>query len=365
MSEEEKAAMQAEIAKGNAPPGAEAAAAAPTAQSVTGDSTTATPTPAPAAAGLSGSFQPAASTGDRKTDHLASSTTSASGTSTPSTSTTAALGSELHKHSGQPGSIDPSSGKPSKQSAKLTPEQRKQMDALAEERRKNEMERIQMLTNKLKDRVRPFVQSKNPGDPNDPECKRWEEKMREEIEDLKGESFGLELCRLIGQIYVQKSHAFLKTRKSPMSNFLGIQSWWGKMKDKSATVKEGWQFLSSTIDVQQAMTAMEKQQASGGELAEAEQAKLEEAVMGKIMLVSWRGTRFEVASVLRQVVDSTLAKENGVSEVELVNRAKAVLIIGSVLKNVQVDETDEERREMERLVANAAQKKPKKEKSKK
>jgi hypothetical protein len=84
------------------------------------------------------------------------------------------------------------------------------------------------------------------------------------------------------------------------------------------------------LTVQQAMSAMEKQQtAGGGELAEAEQAKLEEAVMGKIMLVSWRGTRFEVASVLRQVVDATLAKENGVSEVELVNRAKAVLIIGS------------------------------------
>ena len=76
------------------------------------------------------------------------------------------------------------------------------MDDLAVERRKNEVERIQLLTSKLKERVRPFVQSKNPGDANDAECKRWEERIREEIEDLKGESFGLELCRLIGQIVI-------------------------------------------------------------------------------------------------------------------------------------------------------------------
>lgn len=100
------------------------------------------------------------------------------------------------------------------------------------------------------------------------------------------------------------------------------------MKDKSATVKEGWQFLSSTMDVQQAMSAMEKQQ-NGQDVAEEEMAKLEEAMMGKIMLVTWRGTRFEVASVLRQVVDGALAKEPGVSETQLVQRAKAILIIGS------------------------------------
>lgn len=196
MSEEEKAAMQAKIAEGNAAtaPGTPAAPA----HFVTGDSTAAAASSALAAAGLNGSSVPSASTA-AKTENLASSTTSASGTSTPSVS--AASGSELHKHTGQAGSIDPSSGKPSKQSTKLTPEQRKQMHALADERRKNKMERIQMLMNKLKARVRPFVQSKNnPGDSNDPGCKRWEEKMRGKIEDFKGENFELELCRLISQI---------------------------------------------------------------------------------------------------------------------------------------------------------------------
>lgn len=83
---------------------------------------------------------------------------------------------------------------------KLTTEQRKKMDELADERRKNEQERIQVLTNKLKDRVRPFVTATNPGDSAADEYKRWEQKIREEVEDLKGQSFGYELLQLIGQI---------------------------------------------------------------------------------------------------------------------------------------------------------------------
>lgn len=45
---------------------------------------------------------------------------------------------------------------------------------------------------------------------------------------------------------------------------------------------------------------MEKLQAKG-ELGEEELRALEEDVTGKIMLASWRGTRFEVSQVLREV----------------------------------------------------------------
>jgi hypothetical protein len=42
---------------------------------------------------------------------------------------------------------------------------------------------------------------------------------------------------------------------------------------------------------------------------------------GKIMLASWRGTRFECAQVLREVCDHVL-KDPGVPDIILVNRAK-------------------------------------------
>ena len=78
------------------------------------------------------------------------------------------------------------------------------MDELSVERRKAEIERIQMLTNKLKDRVRPYVDAelatgRTPAEKQE-EIQRWETRLREEVEDLKGQSFGIELCQLIGQI---------------------------------------------------------------------------------------------------------------------------------------------------------------------
>jgi hypothetical protein len=58
------------------------------------------------------------------------------------------------------------------------------------------------------------------------------------------------------------------------------------------------------------------------------------------------------------VVDAVLYEPNLTKEVSL-RRAKAILSIGGVFKNVQADESDDERRELERLVMNAGNKKTK------
>ena len=78
-----------------------------------------------------------------------------------------------------------------------------------------------------------------------------------------------------------------------------------------------------------------------------------------MLLVSWKGTRFEVAGILRNVVDLALTRDpaNPVSEAILMNRAKAILLIGAILNAVQPEEGDEERRELERLMGQAAAKK--------
>jgi hypothetical protein len=112
------------------------------------------------------------------------------------------------------------------------------------------------------------------------------------------------------------------------------------------------------------MQQMEKLQEKG-DLAEEELRALEMDVTGKvrstsilelpssshslfqIMLASWRGTRFEVTQVLREVCDRVL-KEHGVSETVLLNRAKGLLLCGAIFKSTVPDESDEERRELER-----------------
>ena len=332
MTEEEKEAAKAEMA-GDKQSGATGAAFATT----------------PAAAASHG-----APSETKPSDSNIGSTvppSSGPGVATPtSTASGATPGTDMNKHTGD--TSTPSKHGKAQPSNKLTAEQRKQMDALADDRRKNEIERIQQLTEKLRERLRPFVQSANPGDMNDVECQRWQKRMEEEIDDLKGQSFGIELCQLIGQIYSQKAAAYIKIHKSPMSNILGVSSWWGRMKDRGATIKDGWSFLSTTVDLQSTMAKMEK------EGADAEDTEMSENFMGMMMLVSFKGMRFEVSSVLRTVCDGVLSsKQPGqttrVSEVELVNRAKALLILGTMLRNVKPDESDEERREMERLVAKA------------
>lgn len=51
-----------------------------------------------------------------------------------------------------------------------------------------------------------------------------------------------------------------------------------------------------------------------------------------------------------QVVDNVL-KEPGLPDLVLYNRAKALLLVGAIFKSTQPDESDEERRELERCEA--------------
>lgn len=55
------------------------------------------------------------------------------------------------------------------------------------------VDRIDELKEKLIQRIRPFVDAKNPGHAEDAETKAFEARIRTEAEDLKLESFGIEV----------------------------------------------------------------------------------------------------------------------------------------------------------------------------
>lgn len=249
-----------------------------------------------------------------------------------------------------------SSGKEKeKHKHKVTPEQREKLEAFEKEKAEKERQRVQDLAEKLKDRIRPFVQAKNPGSPDDTETQLFEKKMRMEAEDLKLESFGVELLHAIGAVYVSKSTTWLKTKKG---NFLGMPGFWNRLKERGGMIKETWNVMGSAINVQSSMEELARRQEKG-DLTEEEMHQLEQDVNGKMLLATWRGTRWEVNGVLRQVIDLVL-NERGVSDQVLVQRARAIAFLGAIYSKVQPDDQDDERRELERLVAQAAQKKKKK-----
>jgi len=234
-----------------------------------------------------------------------------------------------------------------KKRSRLTPEQRKKLQELEEERKKALEERVKVLTSKLIERLRPLVEAKHPGEKDDPETKVFQDKIKLEAEDLKLESFGVELLHAIGTVYSMKGTSYLKSKK-----FLGLAGFWSRMKEKGTVAKDAWGVIGSALSVQALMQEMERLQAKG-EVTEEVLHAMEEDMTGKILLASWRGTRFEVVQVLREVVDSVL-RDREVSEQVLVNRAKGLLIIGHIFQTTAPDQSDEDRRELERMVAEAA-----------
>jgi hypothetical protein len=145
-------------------------------------------------------------------------TPSGSGTGTPTGSGTHVAGKADEKKD-----KDVSKGK-----AKLTPEQKAKLQALEEEKEKAREARIDTLAKNLLMRIRPFVEAKHPGDANDPETVAFEKRQKIEAEDLKLESFGVELLHTIGNVYIQKGSNFIKSRRSLVGGFGGF---FGRLKE--------------------------------------------------------------------------------------------------------------------------------------
>ncbi|KAM0750843.1 DnaJ-domain-containing protein [Meredithblackwellia eburnea MCA 4105] len=238
--------------------------------------------------------------------------------------------------------------------------ERAKLEEYDRERQAEKRERVRVLSQKLVERIRSFVEARNPGEGDDPETRKYAERIREEGRDLAMESFGVEICWLIGEVYMTKASQYIKLHRKPSSNILGIPAWGSRVKEKFTMLKEGWSFLSVGLDIQSSMADLEKRQAKG-EVDEEEMKNLEQDLSGKLLLVAWKGSKFELSGILRQVVDTVLAKDQpGVTDAILMNRAKAILMTGAILKAIQPDESDAERRELERMVAEANQKRKEK-----
>jgi len=243
------------------------------------------------------------------------------------------------------GTVSPTAtkeGKDAKAKRKLTPEQREKIEAIERERREKMKIRVDELSVKLIERLRPFVDGTHEG-----ELQTWEAKIKTEAEDLKLESFGVELLHTIGSVYVMKATSYLKSKK-----LLGIPGFFSRLKEKWTFAKDVLGVIGSAVSVQSVMQDLERAQLKG-DVPEEELKALEMDVTGKILLASWRGTRFEVVSVLREVCEKVL-KDKSVAESVLTQRAKGMLFIGAIFKATVPDETDAERRELERIVAEAA-----------
>ncbi|EQK99924.1 DNAJ domain containing protein [Ophiocordyceps sinensis CO18] len=239
----------------------------------------------------------------------------------------------------------------------LTKEQREQLAAYDKERARIRKERVDSLARKLLDRISVWTET----DKGNDVTFAFQEKMRLEVENLKMESFGIDILHAIGQTYVSKASSLLRSQK-----FLGIGGFFSRLRDKGTLVKDTWNTISSAIEAQQTMEDMAKMEEKGGEdWTDEKRVEYERRVTGKILTAAWRGSKFEIQSVLREVCDSVL-NDKKVSLAKRLERAQALFLVGEIF--VKAERSPEEEGDylvFEQLVAEAAMKKDKDEEKRK
>ncbi|KAF3040238.1 hypothetical protein E8E12_001239 [Didymella heteroderae] len=231
----------------------------------------------------------------------------------------------------------------------LTKEQREELAAYELERKKIRDERVNNLSKKLIERISLWTETDKAADVT----KAFKDKIALEIENLKMESFGLEILHAIGATYLMKASSFLKSQK-----FLGISGFFSRIKDKGTLVKDTWNTMSAAIDAQLTMEEMAKLEEQGGEAwTDEKKAEYEKKVTGKILAAAWRGSKFEIQSVLRDVCDQVL-NDKKVKLEKRVERAHALVIIGEMCQKAERDPEEEgDFMAFEQLMAEAAAKK--------
>ncbi|KAL8703846.1 MAG: hypothetical protein Q9201_002996 [Fulgogasparrea decipioides] len=233
----------------------------------------------------------------------------------------------------------------------LSKEQREELAAYEAERRRIREERVDTLAKKLLDRISVWTET----DKGKDVTIAFQEKTRLEVENLKMESFGLEILHAVGTTYVQKATSFLKSQK-----FLGISGFFSRLKDKGTWAKDIWSTFSTAIDAQLTMEEMAKAEEKGGEdWTDEKKAEYEKRVTGKILAAAWKGSRYEIQSVLREVCDKVLNDRNVRME-KRIERAQALVLAGTIYQKAQRDPEEEgDYMAFEQLMAEAQMKKGK------
>ncbi|RDW87424.1 putative J-containing protein [Coleophoma crateriformis] len=233
----------------------------------------------------------------------------------------------------------------------LSKAQREELAAYEKERARIRQERVDTLARKLIDRISVWTET----DKGPDVTHAFQEKTRLEVENLKMESFGLDILHAIGTTYLQKATALLKSQK-----FLGIGGFFSRLKDKGTLAKETWNTISSAIDAQMTMEEMAKMEEKGGEdWTDEKKVEYERRVTGKILTAAWRGSKFEIQGVLRDVCDEIL-NDKKVPMSKRLERAQALVICGEIFQKAQRNPEEEgDYMAFEQLVAEAAAKKEK------
>ncbi|KAG0250281.1 hypothetical protein BG011_008508 [Mortierella polycephala] len=208
----------------------------------------------------------------------------------------------------------------------LTPEEKaKQEAAVSQTRDDARQARVDKLVKNLVHKL--SIYTDGPCDYN--AAVAYQEMVRLEAEELKAESYGVELLHAIGFTYTLKAKQYLGK-----SEMLGLGSWFHGVREKGHILSETVSTLRAAMDLQQSFTQL--QEAEKEEMDEVAKKALEEAAASKGLRALWKGSKLEVEGVLRDVCDKVLGDPD-VPKATLLRRASALKIIGAIFEGVKAD----------------------------
>ncbi|KAL7422956.1 DnaJ-like protein [Cryptotrichosporon argae] len=153
-----------------------------------------------------------------------------------------------------------------------------------------------------------------------------------EAEDLREESYGLEMLHAIGRAYQQKAQQHLASSQfAPLGWFHGAKTTFNTVSDTVSTVRSAME-LKAVFD--------RLQQAEGSGMSPADLRKLEEQAAEQGMKTLWKGAKLEVEGVIRETAEKVLSDPN-VSKEKRELRAVALDMMGEAFVNVKKEGEEE------------------------
>ncbi|KAK6461859.1 DnaJ-domain-containing protein [Scheffersomyces coipomensis] len=247
-----------------------------------------------------------------------------------------------------------------KKHAKITKEKREKIAAMQEETRLAKIEKVNKLAANLLSKIEKYESVVT----TPSALEQFTLKLRQEFEDLKIESFGIELLHLIGKIYTTQANATINSSKT-----FGVSKIFSSAKSTATTVKNGYSILKSAVDAQSYVEDMMKEE-EAIQIAELNGIAISDEIRyrhaekqrissGKMVATAWAATKFEVTGTLNKVCKQVL-NDKSISKKEKISRARALLFIGREASLVKRSpEEDEEARVFEEMMAEANVKKNK------
>ncbi|KAL3232939.1 Protein CAJ1 [Nakaseomyces bracarensis] len=248
----------------------------------------------------------------------------------------AADGTHVVKHDGNSESAKP---------GKLTKEQREKLVEMEKKRRAEMAKQVEELAKKLNDKLLKYTLAVKGG-----HLDEFSKKLDQEIEELKLESFGLELLYLIARIYKTKANNYLMAKKT-----FGFSKIFTSTRDNARSVKSAYNLLSTGMEAQKTMEQMSK--VDEDTLDQYEKAKFEQDMAGAALGVMWAMNKFELERKLKDVCNSVL-NDKSVPSKERQEKAKAMLYIATKFASARRSpEEAEDARVFEEYILGEKQKK--------